>query len=203
MRLYTMTSEEKTVLYDVYRKAYSILDDNGIIIEDVDLYMHTSKKRLGVCLYSNVKGTRISFSRQFLELCVSESDYDALITVMLHEMLHAYCYQNGDFCGHKGLWKILAEQISRNTKYNITRLFPKRMFTKTYRYELFCADCGNKYLFARKGKVLNYITSHAENKRYYCHKCHSFDLVVRELKTNVNLTPDIPYGTQISFADFM
>ena len=74
---------------------------------------YRAKKRWGLCETSPDRA-RIEISSRILR---DEIPDDATMNVIIHEILHSVkgCK------GHKGLWRSLANRITRNTKYKISK----------------------------------------------------------------------------------
>lgn len=105
--------------------------------------------------------SRIEISTRLLN---DEVSHDDLVQTMIHELLHSL----HDCQCHTGQWKIYADEITRNTKYKITRLSKIEGATKErdYKYMFVCEDCCQVIKRTRKSKF----TEHPEN--YCCGKCH-------------------------------
>ena len=180
MKLYSMTERDKKVLGDVEKKALNVLYDLDINVEKVPLAIHNSVRTLG-CFHTESKRDKgnISFSKQYLNKCVEENDYEQLTNTMIHEYLHAYCHHKGYDCGHNGQWKALAYRVSRETPYEITRLTKYNLKDKEQsKYIIKCAKCGLEMNYQRRTKAITYLQHCEENHRFYCPHCKSFDLNV-------------------------
>ncbi len=114
MKMYPLSKDEKELLCGIYEDAIMLLRGLDIPVEDVPLYTHNSIKRYGSCTYLKTafgaRDIKISFSKQYIEKARKEEKEDLLMNTMLHELLHAYCNQKGDYCGHKGTWARLAKE---------------------------------------------------------------------------------------------
>ena len=142
---------------------------------------YRAKNRLGRCTRNNIFCT---YTLEFNHLIFSdEADEDAIMNVLIHEILHT-CK---DCMTHKGEWKRLANIVNANTKYNITRCAnyeslgiedPKE--EKKHNYVFVCEDCGQVIIRERASKFTrNY---HA----YRCGKCGG-ELRFDESKSNYQI----------------
>ena len=84
-----------------------------------------------------------------------EADDDAIMKVLIHEILHT-CK---DCMTHKGEWKRLANIVNANTKYNITRTNSYENFgiekpkkEKKHNYVFVCEKCGHVFIRERSSK---------------------------------------------------
>lgn len=78
----------------------------------------------------------------------SEDDH-VLMNTLIHEILHA-CFPKD---GHKGKWKKIADKITSDGKYNITRLGSWAEFEEEpeFMFKATCNNCGhNWYYFKAK-----------------------------------------------------
>ena len=124
---------------------------------------YRAKNRFGQCRRNNVSNT---YSLNFNYLIFDDkADEDAVMNVLIHEILHT-CE---DCMTHKGEWKRLANIVNANTKYNITRCTnyaslgienPKR--EKKHNYVFVCEDCGQVIVRERASKF---------TKNYHDYRC--------------------------------
>ena len=163
---------------------YGLGIETGEIVE-VKLN-YRAKNRLGRCTRNNIFCT---YTLEFNHLIFSdEADEDAIMNVLIHEILHT-CK---DCMTHKGEWKRLANIVNANTKYNITRCAnyeslgiedPKE--EKKHNYVFVCEDCGQVIIRERASKFTrNY---HA----YRCGKCGG-ELRFDESKSNYQILTTKP-----------
>ena len=127
---------------------------------------YRAKNRFGQCRRNNVSNT---YSLNFNYLIFDDkADEDAVMNVLIHEILHT-CK---DCMTHKGEWKRLANIVNANTKYNITRCTnyaslgietPKR--EKKHNYVFVCEDCGQVIV---RERASNFTKNYHE---YRCGKC--------------------------------
>ena len=153
---------------EMFNKAMDVVHDLGIEtgnITDVKLN-YRAKNRFGQCRRNNVNNT---YSLNFNHLIFAdESNEDEVMNTLIHEILHT-C-EGG--MTHKGEWKRLADYVTANTEYTISRTNsyadfglepPKR--EKKHNYVFYCEDCGQVFIRERSSKFTrNY---HA----YRCGKC--------------------------------
>ena len=121
---------------------------------------YRAKNRFGQCRLSN------TYSLNFNYLIFNDkADEDAVMNVLIHEILHT-CK---DCMTHKGEWKRLANIVNANTKYNITRCTnyaslgienPKG--EKKHNYVFVCEDCGQVIIRERASKF---------TKNYHAYRC--------------------------------
>ena len=101
----------------MFNEAMDVVHGLGIetgYITNVSLN-YRAKNRFGQCRRNNVSDT---YSLNFNHLIFDDkADEDAVMSVLIHEILHT-CK---DCMTHKGEWKRLANIVNANTKYNITR----------------------------------------------------------------------------------
>lgn len=134
-------------------------------IVDVKLN-YRAKNRFGQCRRNNVLNTyELNFNHLIF---ADEADDDAIMNVLIHEILHT-CK---DCMTHKGEWKRLANIVNANTKYNITRTNSYENFgiekpkkEKKHNYVFYCEDCGQIFIRERSSKFTK--NHHA----YRCGKC--------------------------------
>ena len=152
----------------MFNKAMDIVESLGIETGDiVDVKLnYRAKNRFGQCRRNNIINT-YSLNFNYL-IFADEADDDAIMNVLIHEILHT-CK---DCMTHKGEWKRLANYVNVNTKYNSTRCNsyenfgiekPKR--EKKHNYVFVCEDCGQVYIRERASKF----TRNYHN--YRCGKC--------------------------------
>ena len=154
----------------MFNEAMEVVHGLGIEtgnIVDVKLN-YRAKNRFGQCRRNNVLNTyELNFNHLIF---ADEADDDAIMNVLIHEILHT-CK---DCMTHKGEWKILASIVNAHTKYNITRTNsyenfgiekPKR--EKKHNYVFVCEGCGQVIVRERASKF----TKNYHN--YRCGKCGS------------------------------
>jgi predicted SprT family Zn-dependent metalloprotease len=175
-------------LQNLYFEAADILEEIGIDFDTEWVDRIEVSARLKRCLGQAIKNDSVyadddhsylKFNKTYLDTYGVFSD--EVMNTMIHEMLHVYCTAHGKYCGHTGLWKELADKVSRETKYKITRLadrnqlseYTQRIATKS-KYQIYCPHC-QKVVATRKSrcKLIDHIS------HYHCGKCHG-DLEVRE-----------------------
>lgn len=153
---------------EMYHKALEILDDLNIeygnIIE-VKLN-YRAKNRFGQCRKNNLTNT---YSLNFNYLIFDDNANDvAIMNTIIHEVLHT-CK---DCMTHRNEWKRLANYVTRNTKYTITRTNsyadfgierPKK--EKKHNYVFVCEDCGQVII---RERASNFTKNH---HAYRCGKC--------------------------------
>lgn len=153
---------------DMFNNAMDIVHDLGIEtgnIVDVKLN-YRAKNRFGQCRKNNVLNT---YSLNFNYLIFDDNADDiAIMNTIIHEILHT-CK---DCMTHKDEWKRLANYVTANTIYTITRTNsyadfgiekPKR--EKKHNYVFVCKDCGQIIIRERASKF----TKHYD--WYKCGKC--------------------------------
>lgn len=153
---------------EMFNKAMDVVHDLGIEtgnITDVKLN-YRAKNRFGQCRKHNATNT---YSLNFNYLIFDDDADDvAIMNTIIHEILHT-CK---DCMTHKNEWKRLANYVTANTEYTISRTNsyadfglepPKR--EKKHNYVFYCEDCGQVFIRERSSKFTrNY---HA----YRCGKC--------------------------------
>lgn len=134
----------------------------------------TAVGRAGICKRYRGKGyCTIEVSEVLFQL----SD-DEIINTLIHEILHTF----KDTDGHKGKWKIYADEISKNTKYKITRLADSSNIVIDYRYQITCKSCGlikNNHRLSKK-KINQY-----KDKKIECPKCKYNEFTIKDLKKDI------------------
>lgn len=161
-------------LYEVMNECKRDIESLGIELGEV-CKLSVNKRaqtRWGLC--RGCKGVyEISISSRLLD---DEVDDMALKNTMAHELLHTIKGGNG----HKGEWKRCAELMNRTYGYNIKRCTSadeKGVLSsnreKKIKYILECSNCGQKYDYIRKTKVINaFLYNGKEAKvRYRCGVC--------------------------------
>lgn len=127
--------------------------------------------RAGICKRYRGKGyCTIEVSESLFQL-----DDDAVINTLIHEILHTFKDTNG----HKGKWKVYADEISKNTKYKITRLADSSNIIIDYKYQITCKNCGlikNNHRLS-KNKINQY-----KDKKIECPKCKYNEFIIKDLK---------------------
>ena len=124
-----------------------------------------SKNRWGLCKHEP-NGHIIEISYRLLQDEVSEY---ALKNTLIHELLHTV----EGTCGHKGLWKELANKVNKYyPQYNIKRTTSEEEkgiepVTKKQeaKYIISCPKCGWEEPYFRYTKVVEH------TDRYRCTKC--------------------------------
>lgn len=152
----------------MFREAMDVVHGLGIetgTIVDVNLN-HRAKNRFGQCRRNNLYNTyELNFNYLIF---ADEANDDAIMNVLIHEILHT-C--DGGMT-HKGEWKRLANIVNVNTKYNITRCtsyeslgIENPIKEKKHNYVFVCEDCGQVFIRERASKF----TRNYHN--YRCGKC--------------------------------
>ena len=149
----------------MFNEAMNVVESLGIEtgnIVEVKLN-YRAKNRFGQCRRNNVFNTyELNFNYLIF---ADEADDDAIMNVLIHEILHT-C-EGG--MTHKGEWKRLANIVNAKTKYNITRCNsyenfgiekPKR--EKKHNYVFVCEDCGQTFIRERASKF---------TKNYHAYRC--------------------------------
>ena len=173
---------------EMYHKALEILDDLNIEygnIVEVKLN-YRAKNRFGQCRRNNVTNT---YSLNFNYLIFDDNANDvAIMNTIIHEILHT-CK---DCMTHKNEWKRLADYVTRNTKYTITRTnsysdfgIEKPKKEKKHNYVFVCEGCGQVIIRERASKF----TKNYHN--YRCGKCGS-DLRFDAEKSNCQILTSKP-----------
>ena len=152
----------------MFNEALEVVCDLGIETgEIVEVKLnYRAKNRLGRCTRNNIFCT---YALEFNHLIFSdEADEDAVMNVLIHEILHT-CK---DCMTHKGEWKRLANIVNTNTRYNITRCAnyeslgiesPKE--ERKHNYVFVCEDCGQVIV---RERASNFTKNYHE---YRCGKC--------------------------------
>lgn len=152
----------------MFNEALEVVHDLGIetgCITDVKLN-YRAKNRFGQCRRDNRFNT---YELNFNHLIFSdESNEDEVMNTLIHEILHT-C--KGGMT-HKGEWKRLADYVTTNTRYNITRCTNYASFgiekpkkEKKHNYVFVCEDCGQTFIRERSSRFTkNY-------HEYRCGKC--------------------------------
>lgn len=149
----------------MFNEALDVVHDLGIEtgnIVDVKLN-YRAKNRFGQCRRNNIYNTyELNFNHLIF---ADEADDDAVMNVLIHEILHT-C-EGG--MTHKGEWKRLANIVNANTKYNITRTNSYENFgiekptrEKKHNYVFYCEDCGQVIVRERASKF---------TKNYHAYRC--------------------------------
>ena len=152
----------------MFNEAMNVVESLGIEtgnIVEVKLN-YRAKNRFGQCRKNNVNNT---YSLNFNHLIFAdESNEDEVMNTLIHEILHT-C-EGG--MTHKGEWKRLADYVTANTRYNITRCTNYASFgiekpkkEKKHNYVFVCEDCGQIFIRERSSRFTkNY-------HEYRCGKC--------------------------------
>lgn len=97
------------------------------------------------------KDNVITVSYEYFQKCKNKNDLNDIYNIIIHEMLHAIAESQNPNSGHRGLWKELAQKVSKNTKYSISRLYNfDLMNEEKYKYIIQCQSCGQYYGFKRR-----------------------------------------------------
>ena len=161
-------------LYKVYSDCVSICERHKIPIADVVHIEVNSraKKRWGLCTKNSDESFTIQISNRLLKDDVSE---EATFNTMIHELLHT-C---PNCMNHGAEWKMWANVINRNTKYNIKRTTScaeKGIEAPAPKYIVACRICNHKWNYNRAGTVIKSIS------RCKCPYCKDYTLFVKDLK---------------------
>lgn len=152
----------------MFNEAMNVVESLGIEtgnIVEVKLN-YRAENRFGQCRRNNVTNT---YSLNFNHLIFAdESNEDEVMNTLIHEILHT-C-EGG--MTHKGEWKRLADYVTANTRYNITRCTNYASFgiekpkkEKKHNYVFVCEDCGQVFIRERSSRFTkNY-------HEYRCGKC--------------------------------
>lgn len=145
---------------DLYAEGRSIVEECcGDVIGDItDISINTrSQKRWGLCHHNLKNDTfQIQISKRIL---LDEVPYDATLSVMIHEILHA-C-EGGQ--SHKGMWKVYAKKvmdkypelvITRTNSSDFFGLEPRKRPERIYAVQ--CDTCGKVIRRARKVYVIKH-----------------------------------------------
>ena len=146
-------------IYELYSEGRSIVEECcGDVIGDItDISINTrSKRRWGQCHFNRSNNTfQLQISSRIL---ADEIPYEATLSVMIHEILHA-C-EGGQ--SHKGMWKVYAKKVmDKYPELTITRVTPASYFGLQSRqiqqkYAIRCDNCGKVIHRARMSKVIKY-----------------------------------------------
>jgi len=172
----------KKILKDNYKVAIQVIKDvfgeekvGELMCGAISLQINsTAVGRAGICKRYKGKGyCTIEVSKFLFQL----SD-DEIVNTLIHEILHTF----KDTDGHKGMWKVYANEINKNTKYNITRLVDSSNITIDYKYQITCRNCGltkNNHRLSSK-KINQY-----KNKQINCSKCKNNEFIIKDLKKGI------------------
>lgn len=121
----------------------------------------SNKTLLGTC--NKIKDGNYDFEIRITKYIANEQ---ALKNTIAHEVLHTVegCFNHGK------KWKAMAEKVNSKYGYNITRLGDISETTGTPKYLVVCKNCGMKYRYFKKGKVIKLLESKSRDK-VRCGKC--------------------------------
>lgn len=157
--------------------------DNFIPFDD-NVVIKISKKAsraLGRCHYAIDYSTGNKYADYIIiNDCILSGDEQIAKNVICHELLHSAkeCINHG----HLGFWKKYAEEMSRKTNYNITRLanineISNDELEKKYRYIIICKKCGKKYVYSRRTKIIQKIENKETSIKCSCCDSREFNLI--------------------------
>ena len=161
-------------LYKVYFDCLKICKDNNIPIADV-IHVEVNsraKKRWGLCTKNSDGTFTIQIAERLLKDDVSE---EATFNTMIHELLHT-C---PNCMNHGAEWKMWANVINRNTKYNIKRTTSceekglEAPAPKAPKYIVACRTCNHKWNYNRAGSVIQNLS------RCKCPYCKDYTLYIK------------------------
>jgi predicted SprT family Zn-dependent metalloprotease len=125
------------------------------------------KTTLGQVCYIGDKPDRVEFSQQLLETSTDE----AIHQVLLHEAAHYIAdVRDGISHGHDAYFRAICAEIgctNNKTTYKVERL---KGVGSTYKYDVFCPNCGFIKGYNRKGEILKHLN------RCHCSNCGSKEL---------------------------
>lgn len=140
------------------KQARDIIHGYGYEVqEDIPVMLNSNFINVwGVCVYKPTeyrKGSkkvnrpqnitdRIELKRDFFE-CPTISEHD-ILEVLIHEYLHSVF----PYDGHTGEWKKMANKITSDGVYKITRTSAYTNFDPTavgYKFTVYCPECGAKW----------------------------------------------------------
>lgn len=160
-------------LYRAYNDCMRICLDLNIPVadfEDIEVEVNSrAKKRWGLCT-RNPNGTfTIQIAESLLKDDVSE---EATFNTIIHELLHT-C---PNCMNHGAEWKLWAEIVNRNTKYNIKRTTScaeKGIEAPAPKYIVACRTCNHKWHYNRAGSVIQNLS------RCKCPYCKDYTLYIK------------------------
>ena len=169
----------------LFEDAKAILEDLNIPYGNIVSVTASGKmtSTFGTCRYSRKTQTySIKLSRRLLEDSVP---YEVALDTMVHELLHAY---KGRMC-HTGDWKVCANKVNANyPQIHIQRCATAEEMKaapsvrRIKKYRVYCADCGYKYDYSKKGPVVKIFLANPNSKRCSCGKCGSHNLKLTTLQ---------------------
>ena len=170
-------------LNTLLQDAKDVLDDLGIEYgKIVHCYVNNrAQKRWGQCRRVGNNVYEIEISRS---LMTDDVTWEAAMNTMIHELLHAH----KDRMCHTGEWKRCAELVNREYPiYNIKRCSSAEergvniSNARHYNYKVVCDNCGTTCYYTRAGKAIKKIQAYGSASGYFCTKCKSKNLYVKEM----------------------
>lgn len=124
--------------------------------------------------------SEIVYNKKLLELKYK----DLFLNTLVHEILHSIAQNFQPSCGHRGVWKELAQTYNNIYKDSLpiqrlsdwTEEGDEPVVTTEYRYEIVCPECGTIGKYKRKGKNIKLIEK--GNGEVRCKKCKNINLQV-------------------------
>lgn len=148
-----MTSQNKynrteSDLHEYYTQARSVMAHLGYEVPVIPVSINN---RLSSVLGRYFRGdNRIEISGKYFR---NASTQDIMSTIV-----HEICHQVSSTAGHSKEWKVIANNVSQNTPYSITRLHELDRETlsalqKDKPYILECVNCGDRCGYTKQTKV--------------------------------------------------
>ena len=140
----------------------------------------------GYCKRLKTGGYEINIAKFLVD---PHTEEDGLMTTVIHELLHS-CPKC--MC-HTGMWKVYANRVTNNTKYNIERcvtaaerdMVPSyknvQRQREAYKYKVTCLHCGSVFKYKRAGSVVKSLLRKPTHSGCTCPRCMSRDFKVVEL----------------------
>ena len=146
-------------------KAYAICSQLKIPIGDVrEIKVNSrARKRWGQCWMSPTGQFEIEVNEQ---LCDGKHE-DALICVLLHELIHTV----GDCQNHGKKWQAYADKVNRETKYHIRRCASpsdygfEKMEVPNPKYSVKCLKCGG---VVEKSRICDFVRNPQDYRHLKC-----------------------------------
>lgn len=165
------THNDYMILGNVIEESISTLKKCGIkMVEGCHYDFHT-QRAFGLAY---TKQDKITINYSFFKGSITKNETHYLINTMIHEMLHIIAYHINKSGGHTGIWKILAEEVSKRTEYKIQRVgvVEKSALKATVdnpKYVIVCTKCGEKHYRYRRNKAVIMIENGSDN--IWCAHC--------------------------------
>lgn len=150
-------------LVDIVKICEDLAEANGVVFDLPVSINNRLTRTLGQVKFTpDEVPYAMEFSGQLLRTATDES----IEQIVKHEWAHWFAWvETGEVHGHDAIFKKICSKIgcsSDKSKTKVERIVEK---DAVYRYVVVCPECGRKWYYNRRGKVIQNIDD------YHCNNC--------------------------------